>query len=332
MPSAVALNGMSTLIVNIRFLETFVWLAKLQSFRLTAEKLHTTQASVSSRIAALEKHFDVRLFERTTRAATITSAGRKMLAYAERIVRLDEEMKRDSSDYDGDCGIVRLGVIETIVHSWFPTLVSLIQERYPRVEIEVTSDTTVHLSELLRRESVELILQTGELSGAEFTNVALCEFPLCWVASPKLGLGHVPLDLPTLAHFRIVSFPRFSTPHAAIEQLFASASERPVRINCMTSIAAMIRLVSDGFGVAALPPWIIARELQEGTLERLDVAIALPSLSLAAVHRRQGKPIAPGIAALAHQAANQYLASLAGASKMDQTTRQTATHKQNESE
>ena len=42
------------LIMNLRFLETFVWVARLKSFRLTAEKLFTTQASVSSRIAALE--------------------------------------------------------------------------------------------------------------------------------------------------------------------------------------------------------------------------------------------------------------------------------------
>ena len=37
--------------MNLRFLETFVWLAKLRNFRMTAEKLHTTQAAVSSRIA-----------------------------------------------------------------------------------------------------------------------------------------------------------------------------------------------------------------------------------------------------------------------------------------
>ena len=61
--------------MNIRFLETFVWLAKLENFRLTAEKLHTTQAAVSSRIASLEEAFDVRLFDRNTRSATLTPAG-----------------------------------------------------------------------------------------------------------------------------------------------------------------------------------------------------------------------------------------------------------------
>ena len=39
--------------MNLKFLETFVWVARLKSFRLTADKLFTTQASISSRIAVL---------------------------------------------------------------------------------------------------------------------------------------------------------------------------------------------------------------------------------------------------------------------------------------
>ncbi len=53
--------------MNIKFLETFVWVARLKSFRLTAEKLFTTQASISSRIAALEDEMGVRLFVRDSK-------------------------------------------------------------------------------------------------------------------------------------------------------------------------------------------------------------------------------------------------------------------------
>lgn len=57
------------LIMNLRFLETFVWVARLKSFRLTAEKLFTTQASVSSRIAALEADLGVKLLLRDSRGS-----------------------------------------------------------------------------------------------------------------------------------------------------------------------------------------------------------------------------------------------------------------------
>ncbi|KVH03648.1 MULTISPECIES: LysR family transcriptional regulator [Burkholderia] len=287
--------------MNIRFLETFVWLAKLENFRLTAEKLHTTQAAVSSRIASLEEAFDVRLFDRNTRSATLTPAGRRMLAYAERIVRLDGEMRRDI-DAASDAGLIRIGVIESIVHSWFPALMAQLRERYPRLDVEITSDTTLHLTRLLSTDGVDLILQTDPVPGPDFTNLPLCEFPVRWAASPRLGLGGQPLDVARLAGFPIISFSRHSGPHATIERLFA-AVERPASINCITSVAAMIRLVADGFGVAALPPAIIGRELHEGTLELLDVEPEFPALPLVATYRSQGLPVAARIAELASEVA-----------------------------
>ncbi|HDR9796517.1 TPA: LysR family transcriptional regulator [Burkholderia cenocepacia] len=293
--------------MNIRFLETFVWLAKLENFRLTAEKLHTTQAAVSSRIASLEEAFDVRLFDRNTRSATLTPAGRRMLAYAERIVRLDGEMRRDI-DAASDAGLIRIGVIESIVHSWFPALMAQLRERYPRLDVEITSDTTLHLIRLLSTDGVDLILQTDPVPGPDFTNLPLCEFPVRWAASPRLGLGGQPLDVARLAGFPIISFSRHSGPHATIERLFA-AVERPASINCITSVAAMIRLVADGLGVAALPPAIIGRELQEGTLELLDVEPEFPALPLVATYRSQGLPIAARIAELASEVARTMAAA-----------------------
>jgi len=287
--------------MNIRFLETFVWLAKLENFRLTAEKLHTTQAAVSSRIASLEEAFDVRLFDRNTRSATLTPAGRRMLAYAERIVRLDGEMRRDI-DAASDAGLIRIGVIESIVHSWFPALMAQLRERYPRLDVEITSDTTLHLIRLLSTDGVDLILQTDPVPGPDFTNLPLCEFPVRWAASPRLGLGGQPLDVARLAEFPIISFSRHSGPHATIERLFA-AVERPASINCITSVAAMIRLVADGFGVAALPPAIIGRELHEGALELLDVEPEFPALPLVATYRSQGLPVTARIAELASEVA-----------------------------
>ena len=65
----------------------------------------------------------------------------------------------------------------------------------------------------------------------------------------------------------------------------------------------MIRLVADGFGVAALPPAIIGRELHEGTLELLDVEPEFPALPLVATYRSQGLPVAARIAELASEVA-----------------------------
>ncbi|MCY0385749.1 LysR family transcriptional regulator [Robbsia sp. Bb-Pol-6] len=296
--------------MNIRFLETFVWLARLRNFRLTAEQLHTTQAAVSSRIAALERSFGTRLFDRTARAATLTAAGQRLLEYAERIVRLDVQMRHAIHDDDGGGTLLRLGVIESIVHSWFPRLMARIRERYPRLELEVTSDTTIDLGRLLRGGAVDLILHTETLAGENLENIPLAEFPMRWVASPALGLGARPVDLLQLAEWPIVSFSRHSAPHAHLRELLTTSGEHPARVSCVSSVAAMIRLVVDGFGVAVLPPAIIQRELDEQALEVLDVVPHFPSLPLVASVRADSHPFTGNIVELAVQASHDFATTL----------------------
>src|SRR5256885_944731 len=99
--------------MNLRFLETFVLLAELRNFRLTAERLYTTQAAVSSRIATLEQEFGVRLFDRGVREVTLTADGAKALVHAERMLRLMREMREDmlrseehTSELQSPCNLV----------------------------------------------------------------------------------------------------------------------------------------------------------------------------------------------------------------------------------
>ena len=77
----------SVVVLNLKFLETFVWVARLRNFSLAAEKLCTTQAAVSNRIATLERELGVRLFERDLRTVSLTPHGQRALPQAEAIMR-----------------------------------------------------------------------------------------------------------------------------------------------------------------------------------------------------------------------------------------------------
>jgi DNA-binding transcriptional LysR family regulator len=293
--------------MNVRFLETFLWLAKLGNFRITAEKLHTTQASVSNRIATLEQDFGVRLFNRTSLGISLTEEGAKALVYAERIVRLAQQMERDISDSSVVMGTIRIGVIDTIVHSWLPQFLERIHQLYPRILIELTSDTSIQLSEQLLKGKLDITFQSVPVVREDIANINLCSFPMRWIASPLLGLGEEPLDMTDLGRFPIISFARNSVPHNTIVQLFSDLEAESVHINCIASVAAMIRLTMDGFGVSALPPAVITRELATGQLQSLNVAKAFPSLILLASHRvSHPHPIIGSIVSLARQVARDF--------------------------
>ena len=121
--------------MNIRFLEAFVWVARLGSFRNAADKLNITQAAISNRIASLEQDFDTRLFDRDAREVHLTFTGRRLLGHAERMLELSREMHSVTRLKSSIVGIVRIGVIETIVHTWLINFLQRMQEIYPGIEI-----------------------------------------------------------------------------------------------------------------------------------------------------------------------------------------------------
>lgn len=293
--------------MNVRFLETFLWLAKLGNFRVTADKLHTTQASVSNRIATLEQDFGVRLFNRTPAGISLTEEGAKALVYAERIVKLAQQMERDISNSSVVMGTMRIGVIDTIVHSWLPQFLERIHQLYPRILIELTSDTSIQLADQLHKGRLDLTFQSIPVAGEDIANINLCSFPMHWIASPLLGLGDKPLGMADLGRFPIISFARNSTPHNTIVQLFSELEAEDLHINCIASVAAMIRLSMDGFGVSVLPPAVITRELAGGQLYSLNVTKTFPGLMLYASHRTShAHPVIGSILSLARQVARDF--------------------------
>eukprot|EP01034_Spumella_vulgaris_P043971 gene43971-54640_t len=84
-------RGRRTTTMNLRFVEAFVWVVRLQSITRAAEKLFLTQSAVSSRIAALEEELGVQLILRNSRPLRLTEAGRMFYEQALQIInRLDQ--------------------------------------------------------------------------------------------------------------------------------------------------------------------------------------------------------------------------------------------------
>ncbi len=297
--------------MNLRFLETFVWLAKLRNFRMTAEKLHTTQAAVSSRIATLEQELGVRLFDRGDREVKLTHEGGKALVFADRILRISHEMVDSLKDRALFTGVIRIGVIESIIHSWFPDLMARIHRTWPQIEVELAGDTTIKLIEQFGKGNLDLILHTDNVLSPNVQNLPLCDFPMRWVGATSLNLHGELLTLSDLANFPVLSFSRNSGPHRFIERLLDEHVDRRVHVNCMTSVSAMIRLVVDGFGLAMIPPAIIQRELADGDVQMLQLDTEMPDMQLVCTYRSGPEtPLFQQIAVQAQQTAQDFARAL----------------------
>ena len=72
---------------------TFVRAAEQGSFTTTAADLGITQATVSQRIAILEKELRVSLFDRRAGRISLTEAGQGFYEYARQILDLHEQAR-----------------------------------------------------------------------------------------------------------------------------------------------------------------------------------------------------------------------------------------------
>ena len=270
--------------MNMRFLLTFVWVARLGSFRLTAEKLSSTQAAISSRISVLETELGVQLFQRDSRGVNLTREGHKVLGYAEEMLATQQRLLQSLGQADSFAGRLRIGVMDTVIHSWLSDLISALSRDYPQVEVELTADTALNLNEQLLKGQLDLIFQTDLLRADGVRNVQLAHYPLSWVVAKEGVLDRPYESLADLCQERLLTFSRQSRPHQDMLNFLHQQGITAPRVSCINSVAAIIKLVADGFGIGALPPVLVSRELQSGTMIALPIEAA-PGFSVYASWR-----------------------------------------------
>ncbi|QXI24157.1 LysR family transcriptional regulator [Pseudomonas iranensis] len=257
--------------MNLKFLETFVWVARLKSFRLTADKLFTTQASISSRIAVLEGELGVKLFLRDSRGVSLTPEGLKVLDYAEQMLDTMAALKQSIETRSSKVGRVRIGVMDTVIHTWLSPLVAQMTDLYPRVEIELVADTALNLCDQLQKGFLDLVLQTDLIRHESVRSLELASHPLGWIVASNSIYNRNYADLAELAQERIITYSKNSRPHQDIVALMQANGVLAPRLNCVNSVSAITRLLRDGFGIGALPPVLVAEELARGELILLDI-------------------------------------------------------------
>ena len=268
--------------VDFKSIETFLWVVTLGSFRGAAQRLNTTQPAISQRIAQLEREMGVKLLNRDHRVASPTTSGRQLMVYAEKLIGLRSEMMAEVGDRSAMRGVMRLGVAETIVHTWLSRLIKSVNTAYPNLSLEIEVDITPNLSARLLAQEIELAFVLGPLSVSSVRNRPLCDYPIGFLASPSLGLGNGPLTVHDLAKFPIITFPRKTQPYEIVRSLFNRPDLPPIRLHASASLATVIHMAIEGLGIAVIPTAIVENELADGRLQLLSTDLKISPLTFSA--------------------------------------------------
>lgn len=268
---------------TLKQLETFVWLAKLESFRRTAERLNTTQPNISVRIAGLEEALGVRLFDRDGSAVTLTPKGQSLLGYAERALSAIEEFSAQSGRADEHSGVLRIGVSELIAQTWLRHYLRALKSEFPFVDAELTVGLSINLRNELADRSLDLGLLNGPITDFNIDNVDLGSVPLVWVAAPGLSLAGK--GVAALAGQTILTHARHTRSYIEIAAHFREHWDGQIRMVSSGSLAACLQMTLEGLGVAALPRALVRDAVEAGELAEVPYAWTPSPLTFSASYQ-----------------------------------------------
>lgn len=294
--------------LDLRNLETFLWVSRLGGFRAAAERLNTTQPAISARIAILERDLGARLFDRRARRVVLTAKGSELVDYVEKMLQLRADMLGAIGNPASLRGSLRLGVPETIVHTWLAELVEQISSTYPSVTLDIEVDSTPALREGLLAEKLDLAFLHGKTDDSRLTTAPLCAYPLGWFAGRKVTFPKRALTFKDICRWPIVTFRRESAPHVAIRKMLSGVGMADARIFGSSSIAGTMRMAIDGIGPCVLPYAVVRHEVAAGKLRQLDVPYSVPPIEFFVSYAAKGgNRLAASVAEVATAIAERHL-------------------------
>ena len=166
--------------LDLTTLRSFVAVADNGGVTRAAGALHLTQSAVSMQLKRLEELLDLELLDRSGRTVGLTSSGEQLLAYARRMVSLNDEIvaKLTANEYEGE---ISLGVPHDIIYPYIPPVLRRFSSDFPRMRVRLISAPTRRLLEMFSKGECDAIITTEEQPnlGGE----VLVRKPLVWVLS-----------------------------------------------------------------------------------------------------------------------------------------------------
>jgi DNA-binding transcriptional LysR family regulator len=290
--------------MNLRFVEAFYWVATLRSVSRAAEKLFITQSAMSSRIAALEEELGTLLLDRRDKSFRLTIAGTRFLTHAQKLLDLQRTAKAELSGGNvvGE-QVLRVGAIESVMHSWLTDWLSALRKEHEGLAIELTVETTPLLLDHVHRGVVDLVFAAAPASAGNVSTASMPSMPMVFIGNSEVHKRRT-YDATQTAAMDIMTFQRGSQPYVGLIDLLLEKNIEGARIHAISSISAMVELVEANFGIATLPKAAATRLAKNRNVRILNSALALPPLSLFASYRADPASIdIPSALALARKCA-----------------------------
>ena len=251
-------------------------IAQQGSFRRAADSLFVSPPAVSLQVQNLERQLGVVLFDRSGRKVELTDAGKVVLQYSERILKLCRETIEALADLqEMERGHLVLGASQTVGTYVMPSLIAQYHRRYPQISVQLLVQSTRRIAQKLVDGQLDVAIVGGEIPfelQRHLKVMALAEDEYVLVGAPGCAI-----DSPALVDLLALPFitldPQSST-RQTIDRVLNRHGINPAQLNVrleLSSIEAIKNAVQAGLGVAFLSTVAVGSDVEQGRFRKLAV-------------------------------------------------------------
>lgn len=274
--------------ITLRQLRYLASLARHRHFGRAAEDCAVTQPALSMQLKQLEQEIGAELIERRPGENVLTETGREVAARAEHILAATRDLVDFARHRDLLSGRLKLGIIPTLAPYVLPRVLPRLQAAYPRLRLEVRETQTRQLLDELTAGEIDAVMLALPAEGADTETAALFydRFLLAVPAgepSPACG----PVGIGDVDRSRLILL---EEGHCLRDQALAfcatrGGGDRPAGLGA-TSLATVMQMVANGYGVTLVPEVAIDAELHDARVKLLRFAEPQPSRRIGLAWRR----------------------------------------------
>lgn len=170
--------------MTIRHLKIFIEVAKVHNMSKAAENLYISQPTVSQAIKELEELYGILLFERLNKRLYITEVGKKVYAYAKRVVDSFDDLEKRMSHIN-EVEEIKIGATVTVGDCILSDIIYQLRQEHPKAEIYTFVGNTKAVEEKLLNNELDIALVEGTIKSPDLIVKPEIEDYLVLICSPK---------------------------------------------------------------------------------------------------------------------------------------------------
>ena len=243
--------------MELRRLRYFVAVAEELHFGRAAKTLHIAQPALSQQIKALEAELGVKLLQRSNRGASLTEAGKVLLAEAKFLIECSNRaVRRTRAAGEGLSGTLHVSFTRSGSSEAATTIVEEFRRRFPDIELRLATAFTTRHIEQLREGTLDVAFVRPPLHADELATLVVGNEELVLAMPADHPLAHRErrrIELAEMRHEPVVSWPQESGPgfHDCIRRQ-VWGEEAPNVSREEPEEEQMLRAVARGAGIAVI--------------------------------------------------------------------------------